>query len=296
MKTEQSLRYARYERACWWLGQGVHVVPLKPGSKQLQPGYGSQSAQITQVDGARKWFMNTDANLGVALGGAVSLAVADWDNLADYESWQATMDTELETQTERTARGYHIFYRGVDLVSSTGLGCEFKTRGVCMVSPSVHPSGMIYQVVNNAPIATIDNGLACVLFPFLSKSRPVGKLIGGTRSVRASTSQMGHGAVAQIKQVRPILDEMKAAGIRLHQCGETTLVGLCLFHLDHSPSLWVNPKSGLWGCNAPGCPAFGTHDVINFRALQRGISNREAIQQLTQEFLSSRGSVDHQYE
>ena len=296
MKTEQDLRRARYERACWWLGQGVPVVPLKPGSKELQPGYGSRSAQITQVAWARKWFMNTDANLGVVLGGVVSLAVADWDNVADYESWQAAINARSESQTERTARGYHVFYRGVDLVSSTGLGCEFKTRGVCMVSPSVHPSGMIYQVVNNAPIAIMDNGLACVLFPFLSKSRPAGKLSGGPGSVKTNASHLGHGVVAQIKQARPILDEMKAAGIKLHRGGKTTLVGLCLFHPDHSPSLWVNPESGLWGCNAPGCPASGTHDVINFRALQRGISNRDAIQQLTQEFLSSTVSVDHLYE
>jgi hypothetical protein len=71
------LRQARYERACWWLEWGVDVVPLKPRSKSIQPGYGSRQAHITTADFARRWFLNTDANLGVVLGGAVGLAVAD---------------------------------------------------------------------------------------------------------------------------------------------------------------------------------------------------------------------------
>jgi DNA primase len=93
------------------------------------------------------------------------------------------------------------------------------------------------------------------------------------------------GVIWRIKATRSTFDEMCAAGISLRPAGTNSLVGLCPFHDDHSPSLWLNPESGLWGCNRPDCSAAGIHDVINFRALFRGISNRAAIKQLADEFL-----------
>jgi len=281
MNTKHDLRRMRFERACWWLEQGVSIVPLKPRSKELQPGYGARSAHITDCDFAYKWFLNTDANLGVVLGGPADLIVADWDDMQDYGVWYKTVGATIDTLTERTGRGYHLFFHGIGLTSATGKGCEFKAGGVCMVSPSVHPSGTIYQTVHDVPIMTIDSDQALTLFPFLSERLPRSSDAGKMTKTRSTSD----GVVARIKAVRSILEEMDIADVKLRHGGRATLVGLCPFHEDHSPSLWVNPRSGLWGCNKPGCIAAGTHDVINFRALRRGISNREAIKQLADEFL-----------
>jgi hypothetical protein len=148
-----------------------------------------------------------------------------------------------------------------------------------MVSPSVHPSGFIYRVIDHLPIASIDAHTAHRLFPFLSVSRP-------QKSPKLETPIPTAGSlIMRIKAARSTLDEMIAASITLQPAGANTLVGLCPFHNDHVPSLWLNPKSNLWGCNRPDCPAAGTHDVINFRALIRGISNHAAIQLLADEFL-----------
>ncbi len=74
------------------------------------------------------------------------------------------------------------------------------------------------------------------------------------------------------------------------------LAGLCPFdhggHQDSQPSLWVNTRYQRWGCYAPGCASNvggeKAHDVVNYRALWRGLSNREAIRQLANElFLST---------
>jgi hypothetical protein len=292
MIANDELRYARYDRACWWLAQGVAIVPLKPDSKQLQPGYGSRQAQITQVAFAAQWFLNTDANLGLVLGGTTGLAVADWDVSQSYQNWLEMTGQEVETLTEQTGRGYHSFFIAQSLPSVTGHGCEFKTRGVCMVSPSRHPSGMVYQIVNNAPILTIDQEKMLALFPFLSenlrqqtgsddKNSPVNQASGK----KTKALPVRAGVIARIKAARSIVAEMRTTGVKLQSGGKHTLVGLCPFHQDHSPSLWANPESGLWGCNKPTCPAAGTHDVINFRALSRNISNNAAIKQLANEFL-----------
>lgn len=282
MRTPHPLRLARFERACWWLDQGFQLLPLKPRSKHLQPGFGPRQACIADPAFARQWFLNTNANLGLVLGGSGGLAVADWDNGRDYQQWRDTAGATVHTLTERTARGYHLFFVGKNLPLGAGRGCEFKTSGVCMVSPSVHPSGMLYQLVHHAPIAALDAATARSLFPFLSHA-PTPKAPACFTNPPITPRQTG--LVARIKAARSILDELRDAGIDLRPAGHHTLVGLCPFHDDHSPSLWVYPHTGLWGCNRPDCSASGTHDVINFRARWRGISNRAAIRQLADELL-----------
>ena len=164
-----------------------------------------------------------------------------------------------------------------------------------MVAPSVHPSGVVYRVLHNFPIAPLDDERATMLFPFLSEvllkqdhRGDASVAVVHTLGKRQSRTQVVEGVIARIKTAHSILDEMLAAGIELRPIGRNTWVGLCPFHSDHAPSLWVNPQRGLWGCNRPDCCAAGTHDVINFRAMRCGISNDAAIRQLASEFLASR--------
>jgi hypothetical protein len=281
------MRQARFRRACWWLSRDVPVLPLKPRSKHLQPGYGPRQTLITDPAFARQWFTHTDANLGVLLGESAGLVVADWDDAQAYQLWLTSSGAAVDTLTERTTRGYHAFFFAQDLLSAVGNQCEFKTTGVCMVSPSIHPSGLVYRILNHAPIALLDREKAGLLFPFLSEEhdRKARSALENPATENAPGPQRRGGLIARIKASRSILDEVCAAGVTLSPAGTNTLVGLCPFHNDHSPSFWLNPQSGLWGCNRPDCAAAGIHDVINFRALIRGISNRAAIKQLADQFL-----------
>lgn len=45
----------------------------------------------------------------------------------------------------------------VHLPSAVGDECEFKTSGVCMVAPSVHPSGVIYRIVHDVVARNTSN-------------------------------------------------------------------------------------------------------------------------------------------
>jgi hypothetical protein len=279
--TSQSSRRLRCLRACWWLALGVPLLPLKPRSKHLQPGFGSRKAHISDVACARKWFLNTDANLGVVLDGPSRLLVADWDDLSAYQAWRATLGASVETLVEQTHRGYHAFFFGDErLPSAAQPDCELKTSGACAVSPSVHPSGDVYRIASPAPIAHLSAARARCLFPFLSSAHPLTPL-----TPTSSPPPLGVGVIARIKAAHSTLDEMLDAGIELRPAGTNTLVGRCPFHDDHTPSLWLYPDTGLWGCNRPDCPAHGIHDVCNFRALRFGISNRAAIRQLARQFL-----------
>lgn len=277
----RALRLARFRRACWWLRLGILLLPLKPCSKHLQPGFGPHKAHISHVSCARNWFLNTDANLGVLLGDPAGLVVADWDDDLSYQRWRATLGAAVSTLAERTPRGVHLFFFAPSLRSAAGDGCELKAWGACAVAPSIHPSGCLYRPLRASPIAPLDPTLACSLFPFLSdqvEPRP-------PRYPRRCHTAASAGLVARIKAARPTLHEMREAGVILVPSGPTTLVGRCPFHDDHAPSLWLYPDSGLWGCNRPDCRGAGVHDVINFRALTKRISNRAAISQLLDEFL-----------
>ena len=166
--------------------------------------------------------------------------------------------------------------------SATDSACEFKTGGACAVAPSIHPSGARYRVAHPAPITTLDSRTARSLFPFLSAvSQPRVPL----DSARPFPSPTPTSLISQIKAVCPILDELRSVGLELRLAGPDTIVCRCPFHNDHIHSVWVYPDKGLWGCNRRDCPAAGTHDVINFRALWRSISNRAAIRQLADEYL-----------
>jgi len=266
-------------------------MPLKPQSKELQPGYGARKAHIQSPEVARQWFLNTDVNLGVVLGGPTGLIVADWDDARRYELWRATTGMAVQTLTEQTARGYHVFFTFPGLCMNISHDCELKATGVCMVAPSVHPSGFVYHVLRDVPIVPLDGESATMLFPFLSEAlaHQSHRDCEGDASKHVEKSQtvtrVTGSVIARIKAARLIANEMTAAGVVLQPVSANTWVGLCPFHPDHTPSLWVYPQKGLWGCNRPDCPAAGTHDVINFRAMHRGISNAAAIKQLASEIL-----------
>jgi hypothetical protein len=264
------------------------VLPLKPHSKHLQPGFGPRKAHISDLAFARKWFLNTDANLGVLLGGPSLLLVADWDDASAYEAWRATHGASVETLVEQTPRGFHAFFFADEQLPSAAqacpehsrrTGCEIKTSGACAVFPSAHPSGDVYRIAHPAPIVRLSAAQLRSLFPFLSAANPL------TPSTPTPSPLLDVGLIARIKAAHSTLDEMLDAGIELRPAGPNTLIGRCPFHDDHTPSLWLYPDTSLWGCNRPDCPAHGVHDVCNFRALRFGISNRAAIHQLACQFL-----------
>jgi len=73
-------------------------------------------------------------------------------------------------------------------------------------------------------------------------------------------------------QKKPPILEVIGARIELRRHGKEH-VGLCLFHNDHHPSLFVNPEKQVFLCRS--CQARG--DVFDFVQLAEGCSFREAL-------------------
>jgi len=145
----------------------------------------------------------------------------------------------VETLSEQTPQGYHLFFVCEGLDRAVGNGCEFKTSSVCMVSPSVHPSSVVYRIVNDAPIITLDGERARTLFTLLSEQpRSKGQVSARSAPEHGKNEQSQRsGVIARIKVARSIVDKVSATRIKLRPRGKSALVGLCPFHEDHSPSL-----------------------------------------------------------
>lgn len=67
-----------------------------------------------------------------------------------------------------------------------------------------------------------------------------------------------------------ILDLFKKSNIIVHNHSATEIAALCPFHDNkHSPSLYINIKTGLWQCFNPSCGAKG-----NFRQIYRKLTGK----------------------
>ena len=68
----------------------------------------------------------------------------------------------------------------------------------------------------------------------------------------------------------------EARGMKLRRHGED-LMGLCPFHDDHEPSLFISPEKNLWHCLG-ACQTGGT--VIDWVMKAQGVSFRHAVELL----------------
>jgi DNA primase len=95
----------------------------------------------------------------------------------------------------------------------------------------------------------------------------------GIRKIMAS---FDYGIVSRIQQANDIVDVISEY-ISLKKKGRE-MVGLCPFHQDHRPSLYVNPDKQIFKCFA--CGAGG--DVLRFVQMQESLTFPQTIQRLAQ--------------
>ncbi|MCX5633228.1 MAG: DNA primase [Phycisphaerae bacterium] len=83
-----------------------------------------------------------------------------------------------------------------------------------------------------------------------------------------------HGIINRVQQANDIVDVI-SEHINLVRKGRE-MVGLCPFHEDHKPSMYVNPDKQIFKCFA--CSAGG--DVIKFVQMREGLSFMRAVERL----------------
>lgn len=141
---------------------GIPVIPIVPkGKRPLLSGWPTEAS--TEPEQVKAWWEQwPDANIGVlpGRGGFVALDIdprnGGDEQLAEFEAEHGPLPSTLVIATgkdENDHRGRHIWLRVKDAAQigkgHLSPGVEFKgTSGYVLAPPSVHPSGVPYEVVS----------------------------------------------------------------------------------------------------------------------------------------------------
>jgi len=154
---------------------GWCVIPLPHGQKKARIRWKRFQTERPDKEQLQRWFGRGQHNMAVVLGPVSGgLCCRDFDDCGQYERWAAAHpDLAKLLPTCRTAKGFHVYFLGtVDRVRILHKGELRGTGGYCMVPPSVHPAGPVYEWIIRP---TAENLL--VLDPTLAGFVPNGELV-----------------------------------------------------------------------------------------------------------------------
>jgi len=272
-----------FQAARDWVRAGISVIPLwardkRPALKAWEP----YKTRLPTDDELRAWFQG-ERNYGVVTGWR-GLVVLDFDDLNQYVTWRAEHD--IQTFETSTGRGVHLYFFLAESVRAAHLpGLDLIAGGGYVLGPgSVHPSGVVYQVINPAPIARLTTLAeifpAELIRPAYQPSRPV------TPQPEPEPARDPWKVVNQ-NQVEDVITKIKRQVKLLDFFPEAIPKGgdgrwwmaRCPFHDDNHPSFWIDTYRGLCGCYACRFPL--PMDVINLVSRLNKTTDREAIKILS---------------
>lgn len=143
------------------------IIPIRTGTKK--PAVRSwKQYQLKRSDEKqlRKLFGDGNWNVAVIVGEVSNgLACRDFDTMTEYEKWAASYpDLAKILPTVQTGKGMHVYFEGhVKGVKHVSNGELRGSGGYCLLPPSVHPGGHVYQWVNpvlNGNLLAIEPELA----------------------------------------------------------------------------------------------------------------------------------------
>lgn len=278
--------------------KGFSVFPVKYGQKYPYAGFTWKKYQTEKpsFEQTVEWFKQYPHSNIAILTGKVSnnLLVVDFDNITKYVEW-LTSDRYIETYTIRTGRGYHCYFYIENMPKHTyKLNLvDIKNTGYVLSAGSLHPSGKVYQVHLDKPIATIASldvilGLELVCYDEVTQtqspphhSKPVA-LSDDFDSLLAECAALAKRLPKDIcDQIKAKLDILSVLGLSNN---DVVTVGKrqkveCPVHDDHNPSLDVDLKTNRCFCYCPSCALHSPHgnDVINLYAIMHGLSDKQAM-------------------
>lgn len=255
----------------WWLARGFKLLPCYPNSKYIRPGWGQYQKQIATFEDA-KLIVGERGNFAVVC--PVGHYALDFDQADTYQQWAKEHVTIARTYTEKTPRGgAHAFLRG-DVPQGIRLIKGVEKKSVCVVAPSVLPNGEYVRGEGEILSATSTEVFSSLSVP----GTPSAYVLGLPRLARSQARPPEGGTVAKIKKHWTCLDVfgIYKPGLKFTiQRGYA--VGLCPFHNDRRPSLFIVLDKDFFKCHACGVSG----DVINLYARFEGITNAEAMRRMS---------------
>lgn len=272
-----------YETAKHWVGEYVPILPVRFMTKKAMVDWKEFQERLPTDTELRTWFHSSIMNLGLVVGNG--LVVIDFDFMPAFEYWLSGFEAKYPdgTYMVKTRRGVHVYVHTEERATnyhSTLLDIKAE-RGYVLIPPSVHPSGFEYQVLKDRPVLHVerlDDVLGSEWMPAPERieqvERPKYERLNDpwAEAFEASETQ----TVDEIRSRVSILDLMPDA--EPSDRSGRWYVTLCPFHDDNNPSFWIDLERGMCGCRKCNIKEM---DSINLFARLNGISNQEAIRELS---------------
>jgi hypothetical protein len=261
---------------------GIATIPIYARSKKPAVRWQRYQATLPTEAELLRWFRPGRMTNAAVICGWQGLVVLDFDTHADYIAWEAWAASEgglarqvmLQSYRVRTSRGMHVYVMADDCprCGRFKFGDVKGRGGYVLIPPSVHPSGHVYQAMDDeAAIMQVSRlGDVAPEVP-LAPLPPVVPL----QHVVPSSALWPATLVERIKAATPILsffpDAMATGGQRWY-------VAHCPWHDDKHESLWIDAERGICGCYV-GCTPKPL-DAIGVYGRLHGLDNRQAVREM----------------
>lgn len=287
------------KEARYWQQQKVAVIPIAWKRKNPEIEWLRHVEFLPTSLEIRSWFATRLHNIAVVTGWE-NLVVIDFDDGAKFEEWRQWADSSnirefaLKTRIVKSTRGAHVYAyteRACGNMKLDGIDI-LADRKYVLAPPSIHPSGINYEFINEAdpvaiesiesvlPVAWLENAVESKRYD-PSIAIPSGavalsqddylRVAGADKTIAGNSRTL----IAEIKSLHRIEDMFS----NVHQSKNARwLMTKCPFHDDVHDSFWIDVDAQLCGCFA-GCTKRSL-DVIGLYARINNISNGEAIERL----------------
>jgi hypothetical protein len=280
--------------------QGISVIPLRHRGKEpdIIAAWERYKTELPTEYQVKLWLHSDWQNYGVVAGWR-NLAFIDFDDMNTFAlwfDWFALLNKHAEVYPTpyivRSARGAHVY------IACPTIGANEKRRGVdvkChgyVVGPgSVHPSGIEYAPITPFALVDVfdlDTFLPLDLFPRVAPEHACDDLQGVLVSPTAINTQYDPYQMAMFGGQTDLITTVKQrvriesmfASVRATSADGRWLVTLCPFHDDHNPSMWIDTRRQLCGCQTCGMRPM---DAINLYSRMHGIDESIAVSAMAKE-------------
>lgn len=286
-----------------FIKNGISIFPLRhrgkePESKLIGGEWESWTTNIPSISLLERWLASDWQNYAVVCGWN-NLVVIDFDNMDYYNIWMLWAGGQHETiryacETAfrvKTSRGVHVYVRTLEPESNGKRikkkgGIDIQAQRKYIVGPgSVHPSGHIYQAMNEFILPVVMGGIETILpvdlFPLIIAEPETGTMPIVEIAPRnteydpfeiASGDSQGVDLIAKVKRYVRI-ENLFPDARRTSTDGRFWSVR-CPFHDDHKPSAHIDTRLQIFGCETCGMKPM---DVINLYSRMHRVSESVAV-------------------
>ena len=290
---------AMYPIAQEFTALGYAVIPIHYRTKEAKVKWAPYQECLPSKNNILRWFAHSITNGAVLTGShgyGAGLVVIDFDNMPDFLTWykwageaNEISRNALDAYMVKTSRGVHVYLTSTKADTFQNLhygGVDIKAEsGYIMLPGSVHPSGFVYQAVDEKNLQfPVFESLDQVLPPEILERRESAVFLAQDPPSYTEPNPLQildqpagkKMTIAQIKSRHKIEDFIPVS----MRTEANYYVAKCPFHDDQHESLWVDTAKQICGCYA-GCSGQTPWDIINLFARLHNVSNNEAIDQLS---------------